>query len=123
MARASDAEAERDVVLRQLEDKETLNTLTKDLLAVLSCQIVVRTGKPAFNFRKCMSCFFLQYLDRGKSLFRQHWELEDDLICENLGISSHLMFLPLACKFAEEFARKNGMHKVDVLEEMKDEVS
>ena len=54
MARASDAEAERDVVLRQLEDKETLNTLTKDLLAVLSCQIVVRTGKPAINFRKCM---------------------------------------------------------------------
>ena len=45
MARASDAEAERDVVLRQLEDKETLNTLTKDLLAVLSCQIVVSSLK------------------------------------------------------------------------------
>lgn len=72
---------EEQVALSQVSNLETLNGLTKDVLGVLSCTQV--------------------YLDRGISMFRRHWELEDEEIRHHLNVSTHPALFSLMLNFLD----------------------
>ena len=66
---------------------------------------------------------FFQYLDRGLSIFKGSWEIEDEVIRSNLCISSHMAFLHVALEFANDYAEKHELAgKAEVMQELADEV-
>jgi hypothetical protein len=117
-----DVEAEKRVVLDHLDNKDRLNAVTKDAIAVLSNQTVVSSSQEAVPLSGLNLCVSIQYLERGQSLFRKDWQVEDEFIRQNLSVTSHPMFLPFVLEFTEEFSRKNGLRKDQVHLEMQDAV-
>uniref|UniRef100_A0A0K2TK23 Centromere protein I [Gallus gallus] n=1 Tax=Lepeophtheirus salmonis TaxID=72036 RepID=A0A0K2TK23_LEPSM len=80
------------IAAQQIRDSEFLNTLTKDILAVISIANV--------------------HLNRNQSLFKQQcWQIDDEKYRNQLNIISHIAFLGNSSKFVEKYSRE---HKVNV---------
>lgn len=70
-----------DVASRQLESLEDLNVVSKDALAMMSKE---------------------QYLDRGESIFRQDWIIDDELVRKGLSLSNHPALFPYLLKYLQD---------------------
>lgn len=92
----------KEVALKQVENLDLLNACTKDALAVLATE---------------------KYLTRGESLFRQHWELDEEHLRKNLCIVSHPALLPYVQRFVKEFGSQNKLESEVCYRELMDEHS
>ncbi len=91
------------VIQQQLPLPTNLSGVIKDIFAVL--------------FPSSM------FVDPETSIFRYHWEIEQEQICDTLKYTSNLAFLPLVNNFVEEFATKHDITKEDVRKEMQEDGS
>lgn len=101
MATCLEAEAEKEVLLKQLQSKDGLNVATKDIIAVLTHEIV--------------------YLDRGKSIFRLHWDIEEQSIRKSLKLTNHMAFQPFIWAFAEKYAFEHNISQQEIMDDLQDE--
>eukprot|EP00095_Tigriopus_kingsejongensis_P003653 maker-scaffold11_size778918-snap-gene-0.13 protein:Tk03653 transcript:maker-scaffold11_size778918-snap-gene-0.13-mRNA-1 annotation:"hypothetical protein BRAFLDRAFT_120280" len=100
MATTLEAEAEMEVLVDQLKSKDALNVVTKDAIAVLSNETL--------------------YLDRGKSIFRLHWDIEEQAIRKHLTITNHIAFQPFIWSFVSKMAQEHSLSKQDVIDDLQD---
>ena len=73
------------------------------------------------HFREIMQ-FHFQFLDRNQSLFRLSWQLEDDVIQENLSLTSHPALWPYIIPFIKRRAEETNRTQLEVIYKMKEEV-
>ena len=76
--------------------------------------IITMPGRTDAPVERC----FLQFLQRDQSLFRKDWQLEDDILLENLSITSHQAFLPLALAFVESLADNDAGTRLRVCRDL-----
>ncbi|XP_059079745.1 centromere protein I-like [Tigriopus californicus] len=101
MATSLEAEAEKEVLLEQLKSKDGLNVVTKDIIAILTNDIV--------------------YLDRGKSIFRLHWDIEEQSIRKSLNLTNHIAFQPFIWAFLDKSSHEHNLSRQEIMDDLQDE--
>ena len=74
-----------------------------------------------FNSQK--NIYLFQYLDRGLSLFRKHWEIDEEFVRSELKLQSHPVVINMTFQFCQKLTRsKNAASIQDVFHSLQNQV-
>ena len=84
MIKNREDDPENDAIAFEQLDVRSLNLLSKDIIAVFANESI--------------------NINRGESIFKQHWDIEHEMILKNLSLYSHPALLYYTYIFCKEFA-------------------